>query len=149
MSERVFVSSTTIDLERHRTAVVNSLRRLRFDVESMDAWPGDPSPPSELSVRRVEGADLFVLLVAFRRGHVPAGQPLSITQQEYQQARSLGLDCLVFMLKEGTPWIAGTTSGPGTPRWSVSAGSCRKPTPPRLSSWIPTRSSSRPPWSAG
>ena len=48
--------------------------------------------------------DLCVLLVAFRRGHVPKGGKLSITQLEYRKAKSLGIDILPFLLDEDAPW---------------------------------------------
>src|SRR5262249_17754309 len=41
-----------------------------------------------------------------RRGYVPDGEPLSITQLEYEAARKQGIDILPFMLDEDTAWRA-------------------------------------------
>jgi anti-sigma regulatory factor (Ser/Thr protein kinase) len=75
-----------------------------FTVETMEDWPADPSAPDAVSVGRVDACDLVVLLVARRRGHVPSGATLSITQQEYEQAKKLGIDRLVFLLDDHAPW---------------------------------------------
>jgi hypothetical protein len=42
--------------------------------------------------------------VAFRRGFVPVGESLSITQLEYQAALDGGIDVLAFLLDEDSPW---------------------------------------------
>src|SRR5262249_53114614 len=56
------------------------------------------------SQERVDGCGLCILLVAFRRGHVPTGETLSITQLEYQHALRLGVGVLPFLLGEEEPW---------------------------------------------
>ena len=76
-----------------------------FTVEAMEDWPADPSAPDTVSVGRVDGCDLVVLLVARRRGHIPPGATLSITQQEYERAKELGIDCVVFLLEDSAPWV--------------------------------------------
>jgi hypothetical protein len=70
----------------------------------MEDWTAATSEPKHFSQARVEGCDLCILLVAFRRGHVPRGERLSITQLEYQTALRLDVDILVFMLEEQAPW---------------------------------------------
>lgn len=104
MSYKAFVASTFEDLKEHRQVVVAALRKAGFFVDPMEDWTASRDEPSKFSQDRLKDCDLCVLLVAFRRGHVPAGQELSITQLEYQAARASGIDVLVLMLQDDAPW---------------------------------------------
>jgi internalin A len=53
-------------------------------------------------VERVRDCQLCILLVGFRRGYVPDGDELSITQQEYEHARQSGMDVLPYLLNDRT-----------------------------------------------
>jgi len=70
----------------------------------MEEWTAATDEPKRFSQTRVKGCNLCILLVGFRRGCVPEGEELSITQLEYRSAVALGLDVLVFMLDEQAPW---------------------------------------------
>ena len=104
MPYRAFVSSTFVDLKDHRAHVISSLRRAGFAVDPMEDWTADSDEPKKFSQDRLNGCDLCVLLVAFRRGYVPDGETLSITQLEYEAALKQGIDILPFMLDENAPW---------------------------------------------
>lgn len=104
MAYRAFVASTFEDLKAHRAHVIQALRKAGFWVDPMEDWTSSPGEPTEFSQERMEGCDLCILLVALRRGHIPEGKVLSITQLEYQAAVRLGIDVLVFMLDEQAPW---------------------------------------------
>lgn len=104
MMYKAFVSSTFEDLKEHRAHVVNALRATGFSVDPMEDWTASQDEPKEFSVARVQGCQLCVLLVAFRRGFVPVGESRSITQLEYEKAREIGCDILVFMLHDDAPW---------------------------------------------
>ncbi len=104
MPFKAFVSSTFKDLQAHRQQVLAAVRTSGFMVDPMEDWTADRHTPTFISQQRVEGCDLCVLLVAYRRGHVAGGEQDSITQLEYQAAVRLGLDILVFMLKDGADW---------------------------------------------
>src|SRR5215467_14069864 len=104
MAYRAFVSSTFVDLRDHRAHVISSLRRAGFAVDPMEDWTADSDEPKKFSQDRLNGCDLCVLLVAFRRGYVPDGGNLSITQLEYEAALKQGIDILPFMLDEKAPW---------------------------------------------
>src|SRR5215813_6622155 len=106
MPYRAFVSSTFVDLKEHRAHVISSLRRAGFAVDPMEDWTADSDEPKKFSQDRLNGCDLCVLLVAFRRGYVPGGETLSITQLEYKAALKKEIDILPFMLDEDTPWRA-------------------------------------------
>jgi hypothetical protein len=101
---RAFVSSTFEDLKAHRAYVITALRKAGISVDPMEDWTAATDEPKQFSQDRAKGCHLCVLLVGFRRGHVPEGETLSITQLEYQAAVHLGIDVLVFMLPEGAAW---------------------------------------------
>lgn len=100
MTYKAFVSSTFRDLKEHRRHVIDALESAGFFVDPMEKWTASTDAPKQFSQDRVEGCDLCILLVAFRRGHVPRGRKRSITQLEYEAARKLDVDTLVFMLDE-------------------------------------------------
>ncbi len=100
MNIRAFVSSTFKDLEQHRRHVIEQLRKSGITVDPMEDWTSDADEPATFSQERVEGCHLCILLVGFRRGTVPDGQERSITQMEYDHARSLGIDILPFVLDD-------------------------------------------------
>ncbi len=101
---KAFVSSTFEDLKQHRRVVITALRKAGFSVDPMEDWTAAANKPKQFSQERLEGCDLCVLLVGLRRGHVPAGEELSITQLEQRAAVERGVDVLVFMLGEQAPW---------------------------------------------
>ncbi len=104
MTYQAFVSSTFEDLKEHRAHVIRQLRRAGFHVDPMEDWTADNQEPKEFSQKRLDGCDVCVLLVAFRRGYVPDGESRSITQLEYDAAVKQDIEILVFMLQEEAPW---------------------------------------------
>lgn len=101
---RAFVSSTYADLAKHREYVIRALREAGISVDPMEDWTSSADEPRHFSTARIVGCDLCVLLIGFRRGHIPDGDTRSITQLEYEQARRLGIDVLAFMLDEDAAW---------------------------------------------
>jgi hypothetical protein len=104
MAYKAFISSTFEDLKNHRREVIDSLRKAGFFVDPMEEWTAASTEPKKFSQERIKDCDLCILLVGFRRGHIPLGGELSITQLEYQAAVTSKIEVLVFMLKECTPW---------------------------------------------
>jgi hypothetical protein len=97
---KAFVSSTFTDLQTHRQRVINTLRESKLNVDPMENWTATSSDPKVFSRERMEDCDLCLLLVAFRRGYVPEGETLSITQMEYRYAIEHRIPVLVFLLDE-------------------------------------------------
>lgn len=101
---KAFVSSTYEDLKEHRAHVIRTLRRCGIFVDPMEDWTADANEPKRFSQDRMVDCDFCVLLVAFRRGYVPAGETRSITQLEYQAAIERPIDVLVYLLDERAAW---------------------------------------------
>ena len=122
---KVFVSSTFKDLKDHRAYVIQSLRNAGLFVDPMENWTADSDEPKKFSQDRLAGCDVCVLLVAFRRGFVPEGETLSITQMEYEAALRQGVDVLVYQLDDNAKWWANydeREKDPGLKEWRSNLG---------------------------
>jgi hypothetical protein len=121
MAIRAFVSSTYRDLKEHRAYVIERLLRSGIAVDPMEQWTAASDEPKELSQDRIRDCDVCILLVGFRRGHIPEGETLSITQMEYREALRREIDVLVFMAREEADWppesITEMTNDPEMKRW--------------------------------
>jgi len=120
MAYKAFVSSTFEDLKKHRQWVIAALRKAGIQVDPMEEWTASSVTPKDFSRARVEGCDLCVLLVGFRRGHIPRGETSSVTQLEHEAALREGIDVLAFLLAEGSEWpdeFDERASDPGIRRW--------------------------------
>ena len=103
---RAFVSSTYRDLKDHRAYVIERLTRGGIFVDPMEKWTAASDEPKTISQERVRDCQLCILLVGFRRGHVPEGEVRSVTQLEYAEALRRGIEVLVFMANEQADWPA-------------------------------------------
>jgi hypothetical protein len=101
---RAFLSSTYDDLKQHRKIVIASLRACGIFIDPMEEWQAHPAEPKAFSQDAIKGCDMFVLLVSYRRGHVPPGETKSITQLEYRAAINMLIDPFVWVLAEGEEW---------------------------------------------
>jgi hypothetical protein len=109
MAVKVFVSSTYVDLHTHRQRVITQLRRAGYNVDPMEDWTSDADEPRQFSLHRLDGCQVCVLLVGFRRGFVPARQARSITQMEYDHASTVGsMSCR-------SCWMIGSPDGRSRP----------------------------------
>src|SRR5579884_796780 len=110
---RVFLSSTSVDLERDRARVADLVGHLGHFAVVMDRFALRPDlDATEVALDELRGCQLYIVLVAWRYGTVPAGQELSVTHQEYREARRLdrerrqagqrGMPCFVFLADPST-----------------------------------------------
>ena len=106
MNERVFVSSTNIDLVAFRAAVAAAIRRLGAIDVCMEHFGARDARPVEECVRVVEEeSGVYLAIIAHRYGHVPKGRDRSITELEYNAATHVCLPRLIYLLDEQTPWV--------------------------------------------
>jgi hypothetical protein len=115
---KVFVSSTTSDLDRYRDFTIRFIRGLDLFPVAMEDWPAISSRPVEAVSQRLRGCDLYVAIVAWRYGttidQARAGDALrttdfdrdviSYTEFEYWSAERLGIHRLVFLAKDDGWW---------------------------------------------
>jgi hypothetical protein len=115
MVHKVFVSSTKIDLPRHRTAVKEALIKCGYFPVEMDDFGARDVDPVTGCLRLVAESQLFLGIYAWRYGYVPPGATRSITAEELEQARRLGKPRFCFLVDESYPWAA----EPGVPAESA------------------------------
>ncbi len=101
VSVRVFLSSTSSDLESYRMEVRDAVLRMGHHPVCMDDFVADSRSPLTKCVEAVRGCDVYVGIFAWRYGFVPEGQQLSMTEMEYLAANEAGLPVLAF-LRDGT-----------------------------------------------
>lgn len=104
-STKVFISSTSKDLASHREEVDKTLRQLGFTTIKMEDFAAMGSRAVEACISKVDQADIYIGIFAYRYGFIPEGSDISITEIEFNRARANGIECLCFMVDENTPWL--------------------------------------------
>ncbi len=97
---RIYISSTSGDLEDHRKGVYRALRQLRHDVISMEDYVATGRRSLEQCLVDVASCEIYVGIFAWRYGFIPPGQTRAITELEYREAKRLGRKCLIFLLDD-------------------------------------------------
>jgi len=87
---RVFVSSTWLDLQPERRALMDALNRMEeMRFVGMEFFGNRPDDTHDASIDQVEVCEVFVGIIGFRYGS-------GITETEYRRARELRLPCFVY-----------------------------------------------------
>ena len=81
MVQRVFISSTKVDLPRHRDAVKEALIKNGYFPIEMDDFGARDVDPVTGCLRLVAESQLFLGIYAWRYGYVPPGRERSITAE--------------------------------------------------------------------
>ncbi|MBM4027214.1 MAG: DUF4062 domain-containing protein, partial [Planctomycetes bacterium] len=109
----VFISSTAEDLKPtgYRAAARDAALAAGFYPEMQEYWAAKDNPPLRECLAKVAGADVLVVIVAYRYGWVPPDQQeknakkrKSITWLECEKARADGKKVLVFLVDKDHPW---------------------------------------------
>ncbi|HET7486948.1 MAG TPA: DUF4062 domain-containing protein [Acidimicrobiales bacterium] len=95
--QRVYVSSTYEDLREFRREVAESLQKAGYDVVAMETYTACDERPLDKCLADVRECDVYVGIIAWRYGFVPAGHDRSITELEYQEAGRAGKQRLMFL----------------------------------------------------
>ena len=93
---RVFVSSTWLDLQPERKALMEALNRMEeMRFVGMEFFGNRPDDTHDASIDQVDLCEVFVGIIGFRYGS-------GITEAEYRRARALGLPCFVYFKRADT-----------------------------------------------
>jgi hypothetical protein len=103
-SPRVYVSSTYQDLKECRHAIRVALQRMGLDDIAMETYSAEEERPLDRCLDDVRSADVYVGILAWRYGFVPAGHTVSITELEYRAAGEAGVPRLMFVLEPDALW---------------------------------------------
>ncbi|HWA28834.1 MAG TPA: DUF4062 domain-containing protein [Lacunisphaera sp.] len=87
---RVFVSSTWMDLQPERKAVMEALNRMEeMRFVGMEFFGNRPDDTHDASIDQVDLCEVFVGIIGHRYGS-------GITEAEYRRARGHGLPCFIY-----------------------------------------------------
>jgi AAA+ ATPase superfamily predicted ATPase len=100
----IFVSSTSLDLQREHQAVEKALHRMcTASFSGMEYLGSRPETPKEVCLEKVSRADVYVGIFAHRYGDIDSESDLSMTELEYRKARECDIPCLIYMIDESVP----------------------------------------------
>ena len=97
---RVFISSTSLALNRYREELAEALKEVAEEVICMDGWGSLPVDPITASLDKVGRCNLFIGLYGQRYGEFNEESGKSITEEEYDFAGTCGIRRLVYLADE-------------------------------------------------
>ena len=100
MAASIFVSSTFVDLERHRKLVRDAITKLEVNSKAMEFFGALPDTPKEECLRLVRASNVFVGIIGMRYGHIDLATGRSMTQLEYEEAQAVCLPTLMYLIDE-------------------------------------------------
>ena len=95
--QRVFISSTFLDLKLERAAIRDVLLRMGFSLLAMEYFGSDSMPPMTRSLSLLENATIYLGIIAHRYGRIVEDTGKSITHMEYDKARQMNIATLVYI----------------------------------------------------
>src|SRR4030095_13084959 len=84
--------------------VVEGVERLCHQAGKMEVFGARPAGAQEVCRKEIKECDLFIGLYAYRYGFIPPNSQVSITEQEFDNARDLGKPTFCFIVDEDHPW---------------------------------------------
>lgn len=104
----VYLSSTYLDLKRHRKTVALALRKALYQVTMMEEYAARDELVEFACQGDVANCNVYVGLFAWRYGYVPKGKSnpkrISVTELEYAAARRKKIPALLFLLRDDAKW---------------------------------------------
>lgn len=100
---KIIISSTARDLPEHRKEVMDACLRQGMFPDMMEHLPASDMEAISASLKMVNDADVYVLILAHRYGYVPEGHTLSVTEMEYNRAVERKIRRLVFVMHDEHP----------------------------------------------
>ena len=94
------ISSTSLDLPEHRTAVIEACLCAGVFPIAMENLPARDADAIRVSLEMVDKADIYIGIFAWRYGHRPEGHDISITEMEFNRAVERRIPILVFLIQE-------------------------------------------------
>ena len=97
------ISSTAIDLPEHRKQVFEACLREGVFPIGMESLPARDADAIKVSLEMVNKADIYIGIFAWRYGHIPSGNNISITEIEFNRAVERKIPILVFIIHDEHP----------------------------------------------
>ena len=99
----IFVCSTFSDLTQEREGVLDAIRRLKLQHDSMEFFGARAEQPIEICLQEVRASDVLVVIVSHRYGSIAPELGISYSEAEYSEGFRLKKPCLVYMRDENVP----------------------------------------------
>jgi len=99
----VFVCSTFSDLSEEREGVLDAIRRLKLEHDSMEFFGARAEQPIETCLQEVRASDVLVVIVGHRYGSIVPDLGISYSEAEYREGYRLQKPCLVYMRDDNVP----------------------------------------------
>lgn len=99
----IFLCSTYTDLADERQRILDAVRRLQLQHDSMEFFGARADLPIETCLTEVRRSDILVVVVGHRYGSLVPELGISFSEAEYREGRRLGKPCLVYMRDENAP----------------------------------------------
>lgn len=101
---RIFISSTMKDMPRERRQIYARLKSFNFEPVMAEALPTSEAHPWKVIQEEIRSCDIVILILGEKYGWIPKEGPksdtnLSVTQLEFEEAKSLGMPILPFLKK--------------------------------------------------
>ena len=99
----VFLCSTFSDLSDERDRVLNAIRELQLEHDSMEFFGARTEQPLETCLYEVRRSNILVVIVGHTYGTLVPDQKISFSEAEYNEGFTLGKPCLVYMRDDNIP----------------------------------------------
>ena len=95
---RVFVCGTHRDLEDERKEVLEAIRKLHHEHDTMEYFGARPNTPIETCLTEVRKSDVLIVIVGHLYGSMIPEIGISFTEAEFLEGSHLGKPCLVYII---------------------------------------------------
>jgi TIR domain/Domain of unknown function (DUF4062)/Bacterial regulatory protein, Fis family len=99
----VFVCSTYSDLSEERESVLDAIRRLQLQHDSMEFFGARANQPIETCLAEVQRSNILVVIVGHRYGTLVSELGVSFSEAEYAEGYRLKKPCLVYIRDDNVP----------------------------------------------
>lgn len=96
MKMKIFVSSTYLDLINERNKAISTIDRIGQAI-AMEKWFAKAEAPKELVLNKLKEFNALILILGSKYGSINEDEGISITEIEYNTAKTLGLPVFVFI----------------------------------------------------
>jgi hypothetical protein len=102
----VFVGATYQDLIEHRAATYEAIKELKLQPIGMESFGAQHIRTLDVCLREVRSSDVFVAIMGMRYGELVLDTDKSFTHHEIDEAISLELPILAFLIDEDKHLVA-------------------------------------------
>jgi len=100
MRNNIFISSTYQDLQLHRSQIWNVLQNFDINVVGMENFGARKSKPLDTCLAEISKCQIYIGIISMCYGSIDEETGKSYTQLEYDKAKELGIEILIYLVDE-------------------------------------------------